>query len=225
MSTVAFHAVVTITSLAETEYGSGIWDVGFDISDNEGLAVGYNVQPNDVIVLDTSSIEMGTLTRYTITSVASQGVFSVVARMVFDPNNGTSSPDLSGYDFSIKGLITRKTPNHELLNIPSVQIQQLPDKFSFYLLNYMNGSIVDTFSTTTGGGTGALKYSQVFGNTADLVYTITHNLGTADVIAQVRDSVTNELVRVDIAFANINTATVSFAIPPGNDKYRITIVG
>jgi len=46
--------------------------------------------------------------------------------------------------------------------------------------------------------------------------TLTHNLGTKDVIIQLYDTVTNETIYADIARPTINTSTVSFGVVPAN---------
>ena len=46
--------------------------------------------------------------------------------------------------------------------------------------------------------------------------TVTHNLGTKDVIIQLYDTVTNETIYADIARPTVNTSTVSFAVVPAN---------
>ena len=58
------------------------------------------------------------------------------------------------------------------------------------------------------------------------VFTITHNLGTQNLIAQVWDEDTLEAIIVDIDAATVDTVTVTFAVVPTNDKnYIINIIG
>lgn len=151
MSLTAFQAVLTLNSVAESAPGSGIWTFDATIVDNEGIYSGYDVNVNDVIVLDTAGIDVGTLSRYTITSVVSKSAFGAVVVAEFDASNNTTSPDLQNYDLLVPGLVTRKTTNYKLLNLPSLQVQGLSDKFAFYLINYMSNDIVDNI---TGGGGG-----------------------------------------------------------------------
>lgn len=71
------------------------------------------------------------------------------------------------------------------------------------------------------------KYTRTIeGNSTTADFTITHNIGTKDVIVQVYDASTNEDVMVDIARTTINTVTISFASAPttGTD-YNVVIVG
>ena len=56
--------------------------------------------------------------------------------------------------------------------------------------------------------------------------TITHNLGTNDVIIQLYDTVTNETVFSDVSRASVNTATITFASTPTNSiRVLVTKIG
>jgi hypothetical protein len=56
-------------------------------------------------------------------------------------------------------------------------------------------------------------------------YAITHNLGTRDVAVNVYDNATYETVETDIVRTDANTVTVSFAVAPTSNAYRVVIVG
>jgi hypothetical protein len=56
-------------------------------------------------------------------------------------------------------------------------------------------------------------------------YAITHNLGTRDVAVNVYDNATFETVETDIVRTDSNTVTVSFAVAPTSNAYRVVIVG
>lgn len=60
--------------------------------------------------------------------------------------------------------------------------------------------------------------------TAGTPYTVTHNLGTQDVIAQVRDASTNEYVYADVINASTNTVTVTTGISYGANALRIVVL-
>jgi len=60
-------------------------------------------------------------------------------------------------------------------------------------------------------------------------WTVTHNLGTSDVIAQVRQVSNNEVVEADVAFTSANVVTVSLTAPSpatniAADSYRIVVM-
>ena len=78
-----------------------------------------------------------------------------------------------------------------------------------------------TISTTSSAGT--TKYTQTItgGSTTE---TITHNLGTKDVIVQLYEVSTGNSVGCDISRPTINTITLGFAVAPGAGAYRVVVV-
>ncbi|GIV52259.1 MAG: hypothetical protein KatS3mg038_2780 [Candidatus Kapaibacterium sp.] len=68
------------------------------------------------------------------------------------------------------------------------------------------------------------RYSATFGDTTNTSYTITHNLGTQDVVVSIRRTSDNAIVYADVVAASSNTVTVGVATAPGNNALRITII-
>ena len=148
MSLTHFQAQITVTSVQDVSDGAGTWLITMSVLDYEGIYNARNVTVGDVIILDTSMIETGTLSRYTIDSIGAQDAFNVEVTATYDISNGPSYIDLYGYELSLPGLVTRRTPNISLVNIPSPQIQVLPDKFVSYVINFMSNDIVDNIADT-----------------------------------------------------------------------------
>ena len=71
------------------------------------------------------------------------------------------------------------------------------------------------------------KYStSITGDASKTSFTITHNLGSRDIVIQVYDNSTYEEVMVDITRATTNTATIAFAKAPASGKvYRVVCIG
>ena len=71
------------------------------------------------------------------------------------------------------------------------------------------------------------KYStNITGDASKTSFTITHSLGSRDVVIQVYDNSTYEEVIVDIVRATTTTATISFAKAPASGKaYRVVCIG
>lgn len=70
------------------------------------------------------------------------------------------------------------------------------------------------------------KYAVSFGDNAATSFTITHNLNNQDVITQVREVSTNNVVECDVQNNGVNTVVVSgFATPPSSNQYRIVCQG
>jgi hypothetical protein len=71
----------------------------------------------------------------------------------------------------------------------------------------------------------ARKYSTDIGNGSLTTITVTHNLGTKDVITTVRLNSDDSVVLADVINATTNTVTVTFATAPATNAYRVTVIG
>ncbi len=65
------------------------------------------------------------------------------------------------------------------------------------------------------------KYVATFGDATNTAYTITHNLGTRDLIIQLYDAATYDTIYADVARTSTTQATVTFSRPPGANAIRI----
>lgn len=89
----------------------------------------------------------------------------------------------------------------------------------------------DTVKATTPSGVKAaiddaidkLGFSTNVGNGTATSFTITHNLGSRDVIVQVYDNSTYETVYTDVVRTNTTQVSVSFASAPSNNAFRVVI--
>lgn len=70
-----------------------------------------------------------------------------------------------------------------------------------------------------------IKKTANLGDGSSTSIPVTHNLGTQDVIAQVRSAATNEVVECDITQTDANTTTFTFAVAPASNAYRAVIIG
>jgi hypothetical protein len=72
------------------------------------------------------------------------------------------------------------------------------------------------------------KYSALINpsGTANTYFTVTHGLGTQDLVVKVRDTAHPFTeVGVEIQIPTINTIIVGFNLPPAANKYKVTIIG
>jgi len=63
------------------------------------------------------------------------------------------------------------------------------------------------------------------GNGSATSFAVSHNLGTRDVQVQVYDNATYDTVEVDVVRTDTNTVTVSFAVAPASNAYRVVVIG
>lgn len=85
-----------------------------------------------------------------------------------------------------------------------------------------------TGQTTAAAGLAALGGTTKFAvllSTSTTSYTVTHNLGSLDVIAYVVEVATGAIVYPDIINATINTCTINFATAPTSNAYRAVVIG
>lgn len=63
------------------------------------------------------------------------------------------------------------------------------------------------------------------GDGASTSLTCTHNLGTKDVMVQVRDASTDAVVIADIVNTSTTVTTITFATAPASNAYKVVIIG
>lgn len=97
------------------------------------------------------------------------------------------------------------------------------------------GSVISAVQNTgiivNGSGIGidtavtARKFSASIGNGSSTALTITHNLGTKDVIVVLRENSGDAAVLADWVATDTNTVTATFAVAPASNAIRATVVG
>jgi phage-related tail fiber protein len=70
------------------------------------------------------------------------------------------------------------------------------------------------------------RYAASVGDGSTTSFTVTHNLGTRDVVVQIRENAGSyEYVNADVAATTDNTLTVAFAVAPTTNAYRVIVTG
>lgn len=75
------------------------------------------------------------------------------------------------------------------------------------------------------GLSGLVKYTELIGDGATNPITVTHNLGTQDVIVSVRDETDDAIVGFDATCPTVNTTVLTFGTVPTTDQFSVTIIG
>jgi hypothetical protein len=77
-----------------------------------------------------------------------------------------------------------------------------------------------------GGGGSVNKFTTLFGNTSNKIYTINHNLNTDSICISIVDVTTNYYVYPLIEYLNVNSISITFTYNPTQiNQYKITVVG
>lgn len=91
-----------------------------------------------------------------------------------------------------------------------------------------------TNATTAGGARTNLsstanalpqKFSVLVGTGSSTSITVTHNLGTQDVVTAVYDAAAFNVVECDVVNATINTVTLGFTVAPASNAYKCVVIG
>lgn len=88
-----------------------------------------------------------------------------------------------------------------------------------------DGITVSGGTVSVTAGYTARKYASAVGNGVATSYTLTHNLNTRDIQVSIYDATTYAEVLADIIHATVNTVTITFAIAPASNAYRVVVIG
>jgi hypothetical protein len=98
------------------------------------------------------------------------------------------------------------------------------DDASFILVEADEPDIVDAGAFILGNCPPGGTYAATFGDGVNSSFTITHNLGTQDILVEVRDLNTGELVTTTITIETDNSILIGpFVVTPTVNQYRVVI--
>lgn len=197
-----------VSAYVFVEEGTANADSGWICSSNTGGTLNTTpitwTQFSQAGVLTASNIGSGTLA-------------------VFKQKNGTN------FEFrTINDTTTiNVTETNDILTFDVIQSGLSLNSLGGAPLSVANGG---TNATTTAAAKTSLgfttKYSADVGDNTNTVFVITHNLGTRDVLVQVRyASGTYALVETDVEMTSTNTITLRFNVAPTTNQFRVTIIG
>lgn len=122
--------------------------------------------------------------------------------------------------FSGAGEITVTTPIQKSGN--ALSLLTVP-----VTLGGTNATTVAAARTNLSSTSNALpqKYSILVGTGSSTSITVTHNLGTQDVVVSVYDAAAFNEVECDIAHTTTNTVTLAFTTAPASNAYKCVVIG
>ena len=141
-----FNAKITLNSAtAGGEFLDDFttWTTTFSVSDADVGYSGFDVAVGHMLLIDTSLVIAGTITRYVITSISSQDALNVEAQIALsDPTMEAALPDI-GWAVGAEHAICSPTPRHLYATTPDPAIQGLPTKFVTYIRNVEFDETID----------------------------------------------------------------------------------
>jgi len=69
------------------------------------------------------------------------------------------------------------------------------------------------------------KYAASIGDGTNTVYTVTHGLGSKDVVIRIFENATGNEVEPEVVHTSTTDATITFAQIPTTNAYRVVVVG
>jgi len=167
---------------------------------------GYVLTTNDPITLGSTAL--------TFTQFSGAGTYTASNGVLLTGSNFTFAPSTTG------GLTTGSGGGAILLQTNS----GLATTSSGLAVGAGTGIVVNTNNVAIDTSVVARKYATTL-STSSTSYTVTHNLGTLDVIVQVYTVADGSEVMVDNLRATTNTVTLNFAVAPTSNAYRVVILG
>ncbi len=61
------------------------------------------------------------------------------------------------------------------------------------------------------------------GDGESIVFAVTHNLNSRDVIVQIYDNTTYDTIYTDVVRTSVNVVTITFATAPASNRYRVLV--
>jgi len=161
--------------------------------------------------------------------------------LVFTQNSGvgqiTAGAGLTktGNTLDVGGTTDRITIGGDTVDIASTYVGQSSiTTLGTIATGVWNGTDIAVADGGTGAGTAAgaktnlgfmTRYATSIGDGAATDYTVTHSLGTRDVVVSVHDNATYEEVFVNVEKTSTSAVTIRFAVAPSSNAYRVIVIG
>ena len=238
--------VATAAALPANTYSNGSAGVGATLTatSNGALTVdGYAVALSDLILVKNESTTANN-GLYVVTTLGTGSVPYVLTRHT----DMDQASEFGGGFIPVEnhGSTTANTlwlcnvANSITVGTTAVSFTQLNSATSYTGGNgiSISGGTVTAVAASSGGLTvvsggieldttiATRKYATNVGDGSSTSYTITHNLGSQDVVVAVyKNSSTWDIVECDVQFSTTNTVTLIFAVAPTSNQYRVVVHG
>lgn len=219
--------VAATTALAAGAYANGTAGVGatFTVTATGVQTIdGHALALNDLVLLtaQASAFQNGL---YTVTTAGASGISLVLTRHVDMDTAGEFSGAMipvgstgTAYGNSLWLANPSGTVTVGTTVIPMTELNKAADLIA-------GSGISISGNTISATGSGVAKYTALIGDGTSTSIAVTHNLGTQDSVAQIRNATTNAKVNCDIVNSSTTVTTFTFAVAPASNAYKVTIVG
>lgn len=171
MAKTSFQAKITLNGAYAVDGENKMWACDVTFTDSDGAYQGVDVHIGDVVAFDTSVVETGTFSFYSVDSIQTQDYTVVSFTLKYmDINDNTNGPPDLGWVIGQDGTIARPSSNIGLLPVVSRDYQVINDKFTEYVQNYNFTKILDavtpknTIIKTNGDATAITQAQLVYIN-------------------------------------------------------------
>ena len=161
------------------------------------------------------AIKLGT-DALTFSQFSGVGTYTANAGVLLTGTNFTFNPSTTG------GLQTDATYASIKINATNSGLVTTSNGLA---INPGDGLTVTGDTITVTPGYTARKYATAIGDGSTTNITVTHSLNTRDVQVTIYDASTYAEVLTDIVHSTVNTVTLSFAVAPSSNAYRVVVVG
>jgi hypothetical protein len=174
---------------------------------NDGTFFGEQLRVGDVLIAEVD--DPSALTDWT--TVQNNIDLASLTQVGIGNVNASTDTDLGGIAVAYNAGTAKVG-----LGIAALGVDPLTETPADYFIPIYNAADDENTKVASSDLLNAINSATSYATTITDTATVTHNLGTKDVIIQLFDTSNAETVYADVARASVNTATITFATTPTN---------
>jgi hypothetical protein len=225
--TISGGAVTQINGTTIDGYSPNIGD--YIVVKNAPASSGAGSSPNTTQPANGIYTVTANTTNLTVTRSSNANTAALIRGAIVDVLNGTVNADTC-WNMNVDGTITLNTTPLTFIDFVKANVPTASTTVQgkVYLATQAEAEAKSDSSKAVVSAdlvNFPLKKTFTIGDGSSTSITCTHNLGTQDVMVQVRDASTNAVVLVDIVNTSTSVTTIIFATAPASNAYKVVIIG